>query len=113
LARNLRARCGELDLLMLDGKCLVVVEVRAHANRRYGGAAASVTPAKQARLMRCAAMLLPRLWRSLQAQHPVLRRSRLAWHASMPPCRFDVVAFETGQPRWFAQAFDLSEHSAL
>ncbi|MFZ7208085.1 YraN family protein, partial [Bordetella avium] len=55
LARN---RHGELDLIMLDGEVLVVVEVRWRSGSAFGGAAASIGPAKQARLARAAACWL-------------------------------------------------------
>src|SRR5690606_14695403 len=49
LARNLRCRLGEIDLLMRDGDVLVFVEVRARGRgaAAYGGAAASVEHSKQ------------------------------------------------------------------
>jgi putative endonuclease len=89
LERNLRFRCGEIDLLMRDPSgVLVFVEVRARSNLRYGGAAASVGARKRLRL-RAAAML-------------VLAR----WRGPAPPCRFDVVAFEGGRCVWLRNAFD-------
>ncbi|EEA00453.1 protein of unknown function UPF0102 [Burkholderia sp. H160] len=43
VARNVSCRGGEIDLVMSDRDgALVFVEVRARAQRRYGGAAASV-----------------------------------------------------------------------
>ncbi len=50
LARNYRCRLGEIDLIMQDGDTVVFVEVRQRRSARFGGAAASITPAKQARL---------------------------------------------------------------
>jgi putative endonuclease len=93
LARNLRCRAGEIDLAMRDGDILVLVEVRARASRRFGGAAASVDRAKQARLIRAAQSLLPRL----AARH---------WPGRTPRVRFDVIAFEDNQPVWLRHAFD-------
>ncbi|MBO9353345.1 YraN family protein [Bordetella petrii] len=92
LARNLRCRAGEIDLVMRDGGTLVFVEVRARASGRYGGAAASVDRGKRARLLRSAALLLPQL-------------ARRHWGGRIPPARFDVVAFEAGQARWLPAAF--------
>lgn len=73
--RNYHCRFGEIDLVMDDGEALVFVEVRYRGNTRYGDGAASVTRAKQQRLVRTA--------RHYLARHPQLQ-SR--------PCRFDVVA---------------------
>jgi putative endonuclease len=93
LARNLRCRAGEIDLAMRDGDMLVLVEVRARASRRFGGAAASVDRAKQDRLVRAAQSLLPRL----TARH---------WPGRTPRVRFDVIAFEGDEPVWLRDAFD-------
>ncbi len=87
LARNVRNRHGELDLVMRDGPLLVVVEVRWRGSAAYGGAAASIGAAKQARLARAAA-----LWQ-IQAGLAGLY------------LRFDVLAFEAGRPRWLRDAF--------
>ncbi len=88
VARGPRAQGGEIDLVMRerDGT-LVFVEVRARADTRHGGAAASVTPAKQRSLL-------------LAARHYLQR-----W-PSPPPCRFDVVAIDGGELAWIRGAFD-------
>ena len=81
-------RAGEVDLILRDREgTLVFVEVRARASRSFGGAAASVTPAKQRRLI-------------FAAQHYLLRMNTL------PPCRFDVVAVEGDEIEWLKGAFD-------
>jgi putative endonuclease len=94
LARNYRVaggrsrRGGEIDLILRDADgTLVFVEVRRRADTRAGGAAASVGPAKRARLV-------------LAAQH------YLAALPQVPPCRFDVVAVDAGRVEWLAGAFD-------
>jgi len=74
LVANFRAKCGELDLVAQDGGVLAIVEVRYRASDRYGGAAASITHAKRARIIRAARFLL--------ATHPPLAKL---------PARFDVV----------------------
>jgi putative endonuclease len=88
VARGPHARGGELDLILRerDGT-LVFVEVRARADPRHGGAAASVGAAKRASLV-------------LAARHFLLRFS------APPPCRFDVVAIDGGELQWFRGAFD-------
>lgn len=62
IQRNFSRRVGELDLIMLhpDQHTIVFVEVRYRANQRYGGGIASVTPAKQRRLVRTANAWLQR-----------------------------------------------------
>jgi putative endonuclease len=93
LARNLRCRGGELDLVCLDGAVLAVVEVRQRGRADFGGAAGSVTPRKQRKIIRAARYFL-------QRQPP--------WRAH--PMRFDVLALE-GLPAaehrmvWIKDAF--------
>jgi len=93
VARNYRCRGGELDMVMLDGKTLALVEVRYRASEEFGGAAASVTWSKQRRLI-------------LAARHLLTTRRELRRY----PARFDVVAI-TGtdwrqpQIQWIKAAF--------
>jgi putative endonuclease len=88
VARGPSARGGEIDLVMRerDGT-LVFVEVRQRRGSGHGGAAASVTAAKQRRLV-------------LAAQHFLLR------YTAPPPCRFDVVAVDGEAIEWLQAAFD-------
>ena len=67
---------GEIDLIMRerDGT-LVFVEVRQRRSSRHGGAAASIVPSKQRRIIFAARHYLARL-------------------ASVPPCRFDAVLLQ-------------------
>lgn len=96
LQRNYRvaagpgAPAGEVDLIFRerDGT-LVFVEVRVRRDLSHGGAAASVTPAKQRRI-------------AYAARH-YLRRLRV-----LPPCRFDVVAVDGGRIAWLKAAFDIA-----
>ncbi|MCY1294075.1 hypothetical protein D3C81_1447060 [compost metagenome] len=94
VVRNYRCKGGEIDLVMRapDGT-LVFVEVRQRSGRGFGGAAASVTPAKQRRVLLAAAHYLATL-------------------AQLPPCRFDVVALERGRLEWLQHAFDLDAAEA-
>jgi len=95
LARNLRASPGEIDLALRDGDTLVLVEVRARGNDRFGGAAASIDRAKQQRLAQAAALLLPRL-------------ARAHWRGRTPAVRFDAVLFEgDAPPQWVRGAFSV------
>lgn len=88
VARGPHARAGEVDLIVRerDGT-LVFVEVRSRVDARHGGAAASVQPAKQRRLV-------------LAARHFLLA------YAEPPPCRFDVVAIDGEHLQWLRAAFD-------
>lgn len=81
---------GEIDWVMQEpGGVVVFVEVRQRSRSDRGGALASVTRAKQRRI----------IW---AARH-FLR----AWSGSPPYCRFDVVALEPSGMRWMEGAFTL------
>lgn len=54
VARNWRCREGELDLVLWRDDVLAFCEVKTRTTDRYGGAAAAVTPLKQARIRRLA-----------------------------------------------------------
>jgi putative endonuclease len=58
LERNYLRRVGELDIVARERDVLVIAEVRTRSSDRYGGAAASVDPRKQQRLIRAASQLL-------------------------------------------------------
>jgi len=96
LARQLRCPLGELDLVVRDGPTLVFVEVRYRSSSRFGGAAASVTHAKQARLLKTIHWWLPTI---------VMR----AFGGCMPPCRIDLAAFDSFGLTWHRDAVRLSQ----
>jgi putative endonuclease len=50
LARNYRSPSGEADLIALEGRTLVVVEVKRRDGRRFGSALAAVDHRKRATL---------------------------------------------------------------
>ena len=79
---------GEIDLILreTDGTT-VFVEVRKRATTQHGGAAASISFAKQRRIV-------------FAARHYLMRLQTL------PPCRFDVVSVEPSGVQWLRGAFD-------
>jgi putative endonuclease len=89
IARNFLRRFGELDVVAREGDLLLIVEVRTRADDQFGGAAASVTPAKQRRIVRTSALFLQ--------LHPELRRCRV---------RFDVIVVRDGRIEWLRHAFE-------
>ena len=91
LHRNYLCRLGELDLVARDGTTLVVAEVRLRASTQFGGAAASITRAKQRRIVLAT--------RHLLARYPSLQRL---------PVRFDalLVPAADGPIEWLRGAFD-------
>jgi putative endonuclease len=82
---NFRCKCGEIDLILQDGKVVVFVEVRQRAGVTHGGAAASLTPAKLRRVVNAAQVYLQRLPR-------------------MPQCRIDIVAIDGDRLDWLRDA---------
>jgi putative endonuclease len=90
LARNVRFREGELDIVADDGGTVVFVEVRMRRGEGFGGAGASVDAFKRRRLVRA-------------AQHYLLVRYGAG---RQPPCRFDVITADNDGVRdWIRDAF--------
>ena len=75
VTRNFRTRRGEIDLIARDGATLVFVEVRLRRSQFFGGAGASITAAKGARMTSAA-------------------QAYLATLGHEPPCRFDAVLLD-------------------
>ncbi|NNF49644.1 MAG: YraN family protein [Woeseiaceae bacterium] len=91
VAQNFRRRGGEIDLLMLEDACLVVVEVRYRKSSAFIDPELTVDRHKQRRLVRTAALFLA-------------RHRHFAGHAM----RFDVVSIEghdKPRVRWIRDAF--------
>ncbi len=88
--RNWRCKGGEIDLIMRDGKVLVFVEVRARGSSRFGGAGASITGLKQARLIHAARLYLSAL-------------------GAPPACRFDAVLLDGAKLSWIRDAFQAAD----
>ena len=99
VTRNYQCKLGEIDLIVLDDgtaegtdvETIVFVEVRYRKNSRFGGAAISVTPAKQRKI-------------SLAALHYLQSKK-----SDNAVCRFDVLAFSDTDTQWIKDAF----HSPL
>lgn len=74
LARNLRCKAGEIDLLCLETAVLVVVEVRQRRHVEFGGALGSVTWAKRRKIIRAAQFFLQNKaqWRRLAVRFDVI-----------------------------------------
>ncbi|WP_217125214.1 YraN family protein [Hydrogenophilus thiooxidans] len=92
IARNVRCRRGEIDIIALDGTTLVFLEVRYRRSVRYGSAVESVTPAK---LQSLTAAI--RYWLNS-------REGRLYARRAM---RCDLLAYcgTQPEPQWIPNAF--------
>ena len=93
VARNYHCRHGEIDLIMLDGDCLVFIEVRYRGGGSIVDAVTTVDARKQRKLAQTASLYL--------AKH-----SRFRHHS----CRVDVVGVDRPdngdeEIRWLRDAF--------
>src|SRR5215471_17059126 len=60
VARGLRSRGGELDLVAVDGRTIVFVEVKTRSSGQYGDPSEAVDLRKQKRMTRAALVYLKR-----------------------------------------------------
>ena len=88
LRKNYRCKCGEVDLIAMDGKTLVFVEVKYRRSRGTGSPLEAVT------------------WRKKQTISRVARWYLTVCAGSMDiSCRFDVIGIEGDQIQWIRNAF--------
>jgi putative endonuclease len=90
---NFQCKTGEIDLIMMDQDMLVFVEVRYRADSDHGSPVATVTHAKQRKLIRTASFFLQQQFGD-------------RW----PACRFDVVGIsgdlqQSPTIQWIPAAF--------
>jgi putative endonuclease len=67
--RNFQCRLGELDLIMQDERCLVIVEVRFRGSNSFVAAGLTVDRRKQQKIIRTTAMFLA--WNERFANSPI------------------------------------------
>jgi len=79
--RNHSTPAGEIDVVATEGDTLCFIEIKARAGTTFGPAIAAVTPRKQRRLARAAALYL-------------------AFRPFSGPCRFDVLGLDSGPDGW-------------
>lgn len=84
VAKNYRCKAGEIDLIMLDGSCLVFVEVKYRSNDQHGSAIDYFTPHKRRKLLKAIAHYT-------QAKHIDQAATDL---------RIDVVAIDGNDLQW-------------
>lgn len=87
---NFRCKLGEIDLIMLDNRYLVFVEVKMRKSNDFGGALASITHAKQQKIKKTATVYL--LNNNYYDKYPM---------------RFDVITIQGIPPKidWLKNAF--------
>lgn len=89
VAQNYHCRFGEIDLIMMDAKTLVFIEVRLRSNQQFCDAGTSITAQKKQKLI-------------LTAQH------YLQTHGESQ-CRFDAILMskvDLEHIEWVRNAFD-------
>ena len=97
IARNYTSRFGEIDLIVLDCERLAFIEVRYRRSSHFGTALASVSRAKQQKVLMTA--------QTFMASHEDYCNRY---------CRFDIIAFDGPRDRtsaqWLKGAFGSAEH---
>ena len=97
IARNYTCRFGEIDLIALDSDRLAFIEVRYRSRSDFGSALASLSPAKQQKVLMTTQIFL--------ASHE---------DCCNRYCRFDIIAFDgprdSVSAQWLKGAFGLAEH---
>lgn len=99
VTRNFTGRQGEIDLIMKDRDIFVFIEVRLRKSSAYGLAVETVTPAKQAKIIKTATLYL--------------QKNNLTDKVA---CRFDVIATNSIdnaknlQYCWIPNAFQLENY---
>lgn len=87
LHRNLRLSRYEIDVVCMDGNCLVFVEVKRSLTEKYGHPATWIDQSKQEKLREAARLYIDK--------HQV----------SGLDIRFDVVTVDKGEIEYFQNAF--------
>ena len=88
IARNWRAgKLGELDIVALDGRTLVIVEVKTASGSGFGDPMSWVTPRKQAQIARVAEVFLS----EYEGRYAEVRFDVAAVDASVRPERVEVM----------------------
>lgn len=80
IEQNYKTRIGEIDIIAIDGKTLVFIEVKTRESLEYGHPFESVNKNKRRKIANVAMLYLKRL-------------------KDIPPCRFDVVSVYYEQGR--------------
>ncbi|MCI8892201.1 MAG: YraN family protein [Eubacterium sp.] len=92
LERNFRCRMGEIDLIAMEGRYLVFLEVKYRTDLRTGTPQEAVNDRKQKKICRAA------------SYYCKIRRI-----STEQPCRFDVAACRAEEWTLIRNAFDYRE----
>jgi len=89
--KNFSCRHGEIDIIMLDKKTLIFVEVRFRKNNLFGGGLESITTAKQRKLRMTAELFLQQNTRYENARFDVVSMSKNNQTSDKQQYRFDWI----------------------
>jgi len=89
IERNFSAKTGEIDLIALDEKTLVFIEVKFRKSARFGQPYETVTHSKQQKIIRTAQTFLQK-----NKKH------------TKKACRFDIISILNDDITWFKHAFE-------
>ncbi|MDH5258286.1 MAG: YraN family protein [Gammaproteobacteria bacterium] len=87
--RNFSAKTGEIDLIAMDSKTLVFVEVKFRKNSLFGQPYETVTHSKQQKIIRTA--------------QTYLQKNK---KYSNKACRFDIISILNNDITWLKHAFE-------
>ncbi len=87
LERRFRTRCGEIDLIMMDGDTTVFVEVKTRKTAEPGSGLSAVNTAKQKRILNASLLYL-------------MKANRMH-----EPVRYDLVEICKGEILYIPNAF--------
>jgi len=107
LERRFRARCGEIDIVALDGEIIVFVEVKTRSRARCGGPAAAVTRRKGSFQDSCPVLC--------STTTPFVPRTH-AWRTRSPGLKSRILAsyiFILRQVGWEVQSRECQAGKAL
>jgi putative endonuclease len=76
ITKNFSCRYGEIDIIMLDKRTLVFVEVRFRKNTNFGGGLGSITASKQHKLRTTAELFLQQNEQYKNARFDVVSMSK-------------------------------------
>jgi putative endonuclease len=92
LERNYRCPLGEIDLIALDGKTVVFVEVKTRTGERHGSPLEAVDARKQRQIARVAQSFLLR--HRLQNRDARFDVVGVSWDGTRPVCELVRNAFD-------------------
>ncbi len=88
IEKNFRTRYGEIDIIAMDGECLVFVEVKFRSSVKYGYPEEAVDSFKQRKIINTALFYMNK--RGILSEYP---------------CRFDVITILNDQINHTKNAF--------